>query len=96
RGQRVPITGRVCMDMTMIDVTDIPDVIEGDEVTIIGKQGRDAISVQEIAQLANIVSYEVLCGIGSRVPRVYRGGSQEAAQMPIPSPQGSTLSHKVS
>ncbi len=70
RGVRVPVAGRVCMDMMMLDVTGVPGVAEGDEVTLIGSQASERITADEIAQKAGTISYEVLCGIGSRVPRV--------------------------
>ncbi|MEF3274455.1 MAG: alanine racemase [Chloroflexus sp.] len=69
RGRRAPIVGRICMDYAMVDVTDIPDVQRGDPVTIIGRQGDDAISVDEIAGWLGTISYEVLTGILPRVPR---------------------------
>ena len=67
RGVRVPIVGNVCMDMCMLDVTDVVDVQEGDEVVLFG----DAISVTEIAQWAGTIPYEILTGISQRVKRVY-------------------------
>ena len=70
-GRRAPIVGLVCMDMTMVDVTDIPAVQVGDEVMLIGRQGNDAIWADEIAEWTGTIPYEVLCGIGPRVPRVY-------------------------
>lgn len=74
KGKKAPIAGRVCMDMTMIDVTDIDGVDVNDEVVLIGKQGKETITVDDIAMLANTISYEVLCCIGKRVPRVYING----------------------
>jgi len=71
RGLRVPVAGRVCMDMTMLDVTDVPGVCEGDEVVLIGAQGEERITADDIAAKTGTISYEVLCGISSRVPRVY-------------------------
>ena len=71
-GQRVPIVGRICMDMTMVDVTRVPDVRVGDEAVLIGRQGAEEITVDEIAALTGTISYEVLCRVGARVPRVYR------------------------
>lgn len=71
RGQRVPIVGRVCMDMTMVDVSSLPDVRVGDEAVLIGRQGADEITADEAAELQGTISYEVLCRIGPRVPRVY-------------------------
>lgn len=75
RGKRAPIIGRVCMDSCMVDVTDIPGVAVHDEAVFIGRQGEEAVTAEEIADLAGTISYEVLCGITARVPRVYlRGG----------------------
>ncbi|TET95542.1 MAG: alanine racemase, partial [Dehalococcoidia bacterium] len=71
RGRRVPIVGRVCMDMCMVDVTDVPDVAEGDEVVVIGRQGEAEITAEEVAELCGTISYEILCGISARVPRLY-------------------------
>lgn len=71
RGRRVPIVGRVCMDMTMVDVTGVPDARVGDEAVLIGRQGGEEITADEIAELQGTISYEVLCRIGPRVPRVY-------------------------
>lgn len=76
RGRRAPIVGRVCMDMCMVDVSDIPDVALDDEVVIIGRQGEEEISADEVAELCGTISYEILCGISARVPRLYlRQGS---------------------
>jgi len=71
RGRRAPVAGRVCMDMTMLDVTAVHGVMEGDEVVLIGSQERERITADEIASTCGTISYEVLCGISSRVPRVY-------------------------
>ena len=71
RGRRVPIVGRVCMDMTMVDVSGLPDVRMGDEAVLIGRQGEEEISADEVAEAQGTISYEVLCRIGPRVPRVY-------------------------
>jgi len=73
RGQRVPIVGRVCMDMTMVDVTRAPDARPGDEAVLIGRQGAEEITADEVAAWQGTISYEVLCRIGPRVPRVYCG-----------------------
>ena len=72
-GKRVPVIGKVCMDFTMVDVTDIPRVSLGDEVVLIGSQGKEIITTEEIADRINTISYEVLCSIGKRVPRIYKG-----------------------
>lgn len=70
-GEFAPIIGRVCMDQFMVDVTDIPGVKQGDLVTVVGKDGENEITVDEIAKSAGIISYEVVCGISRRVPRIY-------------------------
>jgi alanine racemase len=70
-GRRAPIVGLVCMDMTMVDVTDIPSVRIGDAVTVLGRDGDDAIWADEIAQWSGTIPYEVLCAIGPRIPRLY-------------------------
>lgn len=70
-GQYAPIVGRVCMDQMMVDVTDIPNVKQGDTVTLIGKDGNNRISVEEVADNAYSFNYEFCCGINKRVPRVY-------------------------
>ena len=70
RGQCAPIAGRVSMDQTILDVTDIPGVEIGDEAVIIGRQGEQSISAYELADLAGTIPYEVLCNIAARVPRV--------------------------
>lgn len=71
RGKRVPIVGRISMDMCTVDVTDIPGCGIGDEVVLLGKQGDEYISANEIAEKANTISYEVLCALGKRAPRVF-------------------------
>lgn len=70
-GQFAPVVGRVCMDQTMVDITDIPDVKMGDEVVIFGKQGNAEIPAEEIAEKLNTINYEVTCMISKRVPRIY-------------------------
>lgn len=78
RGRRAPVVGRVCMDMCMVDVTDVPGAALGDEVVLLGRQGGEAVTAQELAELAGTIHYEVLCGVGARVPRM--------AVSPSPSP----------
>ena len=74
-GKRAPILGRVCMDQMMVDVTDIPGVQAGDTVTLVGTDGDETISMEDIAAAAGSFNYEFACGISRRVPRVYlRGG----------------------
>jgi len=71
QGRRAPIVGLVCMDMIMVDVTDLAPVQVGEIVTLIGQQGGESIWADEVADWIGTISYEVLCGIGSRVPRLY-------------------------
>ncbi|HJQ70338.1 MAG TPA: alanine racemase [Blastocatellia bacterium] len=73
-GRLAPIAGRVSMDLTTIDVTDIPDAATGDEAVLIGRQGEAAITAEQVASLLGTISYEVTCGVSGRVPRVYIGG----------------------
>lgn len=70
-GQRVPVVGRVCMDLTMIDVGALSDVAIEDEVVVFGKQQGEAITADEIAGGLNSINYEVVTAITARVPRVY-------------------------
>jgi alanine racemase len=70
RGQRVPIVGRVCMDQTMIDVTAVDDVRQGDEVVLIGEQGGERITAEDVAERLGTINYEVVSEILARVPRV--------------------------
>ncbi|HTR96812.1 MAG TPA: alanine racemase [Candidatus Acidoferrales bacterium] len=70
-GRRAPIVGRVTMDLTMIDVTGVPDVEVGDEVVLFGEQAGAAIPVEEFAAWSDTLPYEVMCTLGKRVPRLY-------------------------
>lgn len=72
KGRRAPVVGTVCMDMSMIDVGHIDNVKVGDEVVLIGRQGKETITVGELARLSNTIPYEVVCNIGRRVPRIYK------------------------
>src|SRR3989338_10317797 len=72
RGRRASIVGRICMDHTMIDVGGIRGVKVGDEVTVIGSQKGEAITVEEVAELLETIPYEVVCWISAHVPRVYK------------------------
>jgi len=72
-GRRAPVVGKVCMDFIMVDVTDIPHVSLGDEVVLMGKQGKEEITPEEIADKIDSIPYEVLCSIGKRVRRIYKG-----------------------
>jgi len=71
-GKRAPVVGKVCMDFIMVDVTHVPRVSVGDEVILMGRQGKEQITPEEIAEKIDSISYEVLCSIGKRVPRVYK------------------------
>ena len=71
RGIKAPIVGRVCMDQFMVDVTHIPGVCAGDVVTIFGTDGSETITADEVADKAQTIGYELVCGIAPRVPRVY-------------------------
>lgn len=77
RGRRAPVVGAVCMDLCLADVTGIPGAAVGDEVVLLGDQGGEAITADELAAHAGSISYEILCGIGPRVPRVYLGAPAE-------------------
>jgi len=70
RGRRAPIVGRVCMDLCMVDVTDIPGAEVGDEVVLLGRQGNEEQDAHRLAALQSTIAYDVLCAIGARVPRV--------------------------
>jgi len=71
RERKVPIVGVVCMDLVMVDVTEVPGVSLGDDVVLMGSQGNKNITADDIAEKTGTISYEVLCGISPRVPRVY-------------------------
>ncbi len=70
-GRRCPIAGTVCMDMLMVDVTDVPGAKVGDEAVLLGAQGEERISADELAGKAGTIAYEILCAVGRRVPRRY-------------------------
>jgi alanine racemase len=74
RGKRVPVVGRVTMDMTMVDLGSVPEAEVEDEVVVFGEQGGAVIPIEEVAALCGTVSYEILCSIGKRVPRVFCRG----------------------
>ena len=71
RGRFAPVAGRVSMDLTLIDVTDIPGVALDDRVTLLGREGDLSISAEELGELSETISYEITCGISARVPRKY-------------------------
>jgi len=72
RGKRVPIVGRVCMDLTMLDVGALKDVMIEDEVVVFGQQGIEALTADELAASLNTINYEIVTSITARVPRIYR------------------------
>jgi alanine racemase len=71
RGRRVPVVGRICMDLTMVDLTEIEDVREGDEAVILGKQGNESITAYELARKAQTIPYEILTSLGSHSRKEY-------------------------
>lgn len=71
RGEKAPILGRVCMDQFMVDVTHIKEVCMGDKVTLIGKDGDEMITVEELGDLADKFNYEFVCGLSKRIPRTF-------------------------
>jgi alanine racemase len=73
RDQFAPVVGRVSMDLTIIDVTDVPGVAVDDQVRLLGSAGSCAITAEDLGELAGTISYEITCGISNRVPRIYRG-----------------------
>jgi alanine racemase len=73
QGHRARILGRVCMNLTLFDVTDIPEAGPGDEVVLMGRQGDETITADELAGIAGTISYEVFCRFG-QADRVYREG----------------------
>jgi alanine racemase len=74
RGQFAPVVGRISMDLTLIDVTDVAGAEAGDEVILIGRQGDSSITAEEVAEEIQTISYEVTCAVSARVPRVYSRG----------------------
>jgi alanine racemase len=73
RGQRAPVVGRVCMDMFMADVTDVPGVEQGDEVLILGKRDGQCVPAEDMAGRLGTINYEIVTGISRRIPRLYVG-----------------------
>jgi alanine racemase len=75
RGTRAPIAGRVCMDLVMLDLTDVAGAREGDEVVVVGEQDGATLSADDVARQLGTINYEVATNLHPRVPRVYlRGG----------------------
>jgi alanine racemase len=71
RGKRAPIAGRVCMDQTLIDVGEIPGVTPGDPVVILGNQGGQSITADQMAKTLGTINYEVVSSLTARVPKIY-------------------------
>lgn len=80
-GKRVPIIGRICMDQFMIDVTDVPDITLGSEVTLVGRDGDEYLSMEEVSEKAYSFNYELPCRISRRVPRIYYKGGKEVVSL---------------
>ncbi|WP_405080456.1 alanine racemase [Paenibacillus chitinolyticus] len=76
RGRRAPVVGRICMDQCMLNTSDIPEAAFGDEVVLLGEQGEERITAEEIAAKLGTINYEVTCMISHRVPRVYVSGGR--------------------
>lgn len=81
RGHRAGILGRVCMDQLMLNISGIPGVKAGDEVTVFGRDGKEFIPVDELAGKVGTINYELVCGVSKRVPRVYRKGSRTVGSL---------------
>ena len=75
-GRRVPILGRVTMDLTMVDLTDVPAARVGDEVVLFGAQGEASLPLEEVARGSETIPYEIMCTIGKRVTRIYVSGGR--------------------
>ena len=75
-GKKAPILGRICMDQMMVDVTDIPETEVSDRVILVGRDGEEVITMEEIAAAADSFNYEFVCGISRRVPRIYVSGGK--------------------
>jgi alanine racemase len=84
RGQRAAVVGRVCMDLCMVDVTDVGGVSLGDEVVLLGSQGKEVVGAVEVAGWLDTIPYEVLCGVGARVPRVPVRTTEDTASRAMP------------
>ena len=73
RGRKCPVVGRVTMDQTLIDVGELSAVRRWDEVTLIGKEGKNEVQAEDLASLIGSIPYEIVCAIHSRIPRIYKG-----------------------
>ena len=79
RGTRVPFVGRVCMNMTFVDVTDVAGAVTGDTVTLVGRDGDEAIDANELAARAGTIGYELIARLPADVPRIYAEANAEIA-----------------
>ena len=70
-GKKAPILGRVCMDQFMVDISEIPEAMDGDKVTLLGMDGTERITAEELGELSGRFNYEFVCDLGKRIPRVY-------------------------
>ncbi len=86
RGRRAPVLGRVSMDYVSVDVGHIPDVRVGDRATLVGAQGEDAVTVQDVAGAAGTIPYEITCALGRQVPRFFRESGEPADSPRTPAP----------
>jgi alanine racemase len=91
RGMRAPIVGRISMDYTTIDVGRIPGASVGDVVPLIGTDGHETITAEELARKADTIAYEITCNVGKRVRRTYRGGCDVLVPAQAPSQAHTTL-----
>ncbi|MDD6428769.1 MAG: alanine racemase [Lachnospiraceae bacterium] len=76
RGKRCPVVGRICMDQMMVDVTDVPEAANMDQVTLIGRDGDQEITIEELGRISGRFNYELACDLGIRIPRLYYKGKE--------------------
>lgn len=91
RGHRAPIIGRVSMDYTTVDVGHVPGVCVGDKATLVGRDGAEELRLADVAQCAGTIPHEVLCSVGRRVERIYKGGDEILPAAPAPRPRRSDV-----
>jgi alanine racemase len=84
-GRRVPMIGRISMDMIVVDLTDVPNVAIGDAATLIGRDGEEEITIDSVARRAGTISYEILTGLSPRLPRIYLGAAEHLRESGFPS-----------
>lgn len=80
-GKKALVVGRICMDQTMLDITDIEDVTENTVVTVFGKEADSEIKIEELAKLSQTINYEILCLISKRIPRIYIKNGKKIGQL---------------